>query len=286
MAFLAYCNGKFVPESEASISCMDRGFLYGDGVFDTLRSIDGSIVSFYDHYERLREAADRLHIPITLRAMDLRTVLRDLLVQNQLSDAVIRLTLTRGLTDSFGFGYTAGAKPTLVITVRPSRKLPPDLYQKGVSVEVQSLQPGGMDGVKSTSAQTYVLAKQAALDKGSYETLLITAGQLVLEGTSSNVFMIRNGGIQTPPAEKGVLPGITRKRVIELLVDRLQWPFSEEFFTLNDLTEADEVFLTNTNVEILPVARISGKTIGNGGMGPMTQQLLAYFRQTLHEILQ
>lgn len=286
MALLAFCNGKFVPETEASISCMDRGFLYGDGIFDTLRSVDGSIISFYDHYERLREGADRLHIPISLRAMDLRMILRDLLVQNHLTDAVIRLTLTRGLTDSFGFGYTLGSKPTLVITVRPSRKLPPDLYQKGVSVEVQSLYPGGMDGVKSTSAQSYVLAKQAALDKGSYETLFVTADQLVLEGTSSNVFMIRNGGIQTPPTEKGVLPGITRKRIIELLVDRLQWPFSEEFFTLNDLVNADEVFLTNTNVEILPVTRISGNAIGEGGMGSLTRQLLAYFRQTLPEVLQ
>lgn len=282
--FIAYRNGKFLPESQISLSCMDRGFLYGDGVFETMRSTQAGVLAFYDHYERFKDGADRLRIPMPLRPIDLRSAIRDLLMQNNLIDATIRCTLTRGLTDSFGFGFSQSARPTLVLAARPARKLPDDIYRKGVAVELQTAD-WIHDGIKSTSSQSYVMAKQLALDKGSYDTLLVRSDDIVMEGTSSNVFIIQKGTVRTPPLSDGILPGITRKRVIELLNDRMSIPFAETAFTKSELLSADEVFLTNTNVDVLPVTRIAGQKISDV-IGEITSKIQMHFRQTLVEIAQ
>ncbi len=283
--YIAFHNGKFIEESDLRISPMDRGFLYGDGLFETLRAVDRSVISFTDHWERLTLGCERVRIPPPQTMAEVRHAIAELLVRNNLRDAVIRLALTRGATDQFGYGFSDKLVPTIVIMVRPVKKIPEDLYTKGVAVAVME-KAQAVSAFKTTSAQSYALAKQAALDKGCYESILVGTQGEILEGTSSNVFLWYQGAAYTPALQLGILPGITRQRVIHLLKTKLHAPVEETTLDRKTLSSADEIFLTNTNVQILPVTRVENQVISNGRIGPMTQTLLNVFRQSMVEILE
>lgn len=282
--YIAFHNGKFIDESDLRISPLDRGFLYGDGLFETLRAVERSIVSFSDHFERLTDGCNKTKITFPFTMAEIRHAIGELLVRNELRDATIRLAISRGVSDQFGFGF-GRLTPTVVMLIRPVKKIPDDLYSKGVSVTFMN-HPSVVTRYKTTSAQVYALAKQAALDNGSYETILTGEQDVLLEGTSSNVFLLYNGTAYTPGLDLGILPGVTRKRVIHLFHTKLDLPIEETSLGRKALHGAEEVFLTNTNVQILPVTKVDGTVIGQGRIGPITEKLIRIFRQTLVEILE
>ncbi|NUM81291.1 aminotransferase class IV [bacterium] len=285
---IAFYNGNYSPEKNIAVSCTDRGFLYGDGLFETLRCVNRSVVSYYDHFDRFRDGCQRARIPLPYSAVEIREMITELLQRNALTDATVRITITRGTTDQFGFGFSASAEPSFLIMIRPNKKLPAELYQNGVSIDFSHfpIMPESGVALKSTSAQYYALMKQAALDQQCYEMILCDHFDKILEGTSSNVFIVSAGTVATPPLSKGVLEGITRKRVMDIIQNKLQLSFAENSFSKKELLAADEIFLTNTNVEVLPVTRAGVKAISNGKIGPITQKILNTFRQTLIEILE
>lgn len=288
--YTAYYNGKYLPENEISISPHDRGFLYGDGVFDTMRSVQRRVISYKAHYERLYDGGLRCGIKLRQTLPELRHVIADLFIKNNLHDAYIRISVTRGIGDQFGFGYSKDLDPTVLVCIRPSKTIPENLYDKGVKIDFQftplfaSVEKSTK--VKSLSAQTYVLAKQKALDNNSYETVFMDAFETIYEGTSSNIFIIKNGVVLTPPLEAGILEGITRARVIELLKDKLNIPLEEKTFSKGESLQANEIFLTNTNIQVLPVTRAGTTVISGAKIGEITKTILDTFRQTLIEILE
>lgn len=289
-SYIAYYNGKFLNESDIAISPNDRGFLYGDGVFDTMRSVNRSVISYCAHYDRLEESCRRTGIKLTLDPPALRHVLADLFLKNELSDAYIRVSITRGTADQFGFGYSNTMKPTILVAVRPIKDIPDHLYENGVTIDFEyapmfnSLEKKSK--LKSLSAQTYVLAKQKALTKNCYEMIFMDSLGNVYEGSSSNVFIVNNGTIFTPPVSSGILPGTTRARVLQICTQKMTVQVTEKMISKNEIFQADEIFLTNTNIQILPVTQAGQIKISNGKIGIITRQILSTFRQTLIEILE
>ncbi len=289
-AYIAYFNGKFVSEDRIAISPNDRGFLYGDGVFETMRAVKGGIISFHAHIERLKDGCQRTGLRWPFTNEEPRVILHDLLQKNALKDAYVRITITRGIGEQFGFGYAKDLRPTLLVAVRPIKDIPAQLYEKGVKIDfaISSLF-GSHDHeskIKSLSAQPFVMAKQSALDQGCYETVFMDALGHVYEGSSSNLFIIEDGTLYTPPIQSGILPGTTRARVVEIAKSKLGLSVFEAKITKAQVLSAEEVFLTNTNIQILPVNQAGTKKIGNGAIGPVTRRLLDVFRQTLIEILE
>ncbi|MBL7959464.1 aminotransferase class IV [bacterium] len=288
--YIAYYNGKYVPESDISISPNDRGFLYGDGVFETMRTVGRRVISYKAHYDRLLDGCQRSEIKLSTSLSDIRNIIDDLLIKNQLSDAYVRVTVTRGSGDQFGFGYSKNIKPTLLTVIRPSKIIPDSLYEKGVKIDFQfsSLfnSHEKIGKTKSLSAQPYVLAKQKALDKQCYDMILMDAFETVYEGTSSNIFIIKNGMLLTPPLEAGILAGTTRARVIEIVSQKLNIPVAQTTFSKSDVLQANEIFLTNTNIQVLPVTQAEMTIISDGKMGGQTENILHTFRQSLIEILE
>lgn len=287
---IAYYNGKFLPEEDINISPNDRGFLYGDGVFDTMRATQRRIVSYRQHYDRLNGACRRTEIKLSFSEKDLRHMLGDLLIKNELQEAYIRITISRGVGDQFGFGYSGGMKPSVLIVVRPFKSVPEVVYENGVKTDFEYSplfnSHDHQSKIKSLSAQAYVMAKQNALKNNCYETIFVDAFDNVYEGSATNLFLIKNGILLTPTVESGILPGTTRERVIEIAKERLGLTVFEKQITQSETLDADEIFLTNTNIQILPVTQVGEKKIGKGKAGKITRRVLDTFRQTLIEILE
>jgi branched-chain amino acid aminotransferase len=289
-SYTAYCNGKFISEESIVISPNDRGFLYGDGVFDSLRAVQKKIVSYRAHFDRLTGNCRRADIRLPFSEKDLRHLLGDLLIKNDLSDAYLRITITRGIGDQFGYGYAKEIKPTVLMVARPFKSVPEQIYEKGVSIEFEQSSlfnsHDRLTKIKSLSAQAYVLAKQNALKQNCYETVFVDAFDNIYEGTSSNIFFIKNETLVTPFLDAGILPGTTRERVKDIAKEKLRMTVVERQVTKSELLDADEIFLTNTNIQVLPVIRASGVAIGAGRPGLTTRRILDTFRQTLIEILE
>ena len=289
-AFTSYYNGKYIPEIDVAVSPHDRGFLYGDGVFESMRAVQRRVVSYKAHFERLQEGCRRSDIKLSVTLPELRHIIGELLIRNELSDAYIRVSITRGIGDQFGYGYSRNINPTILAVIRPNKTIPDALYEKGVKISFQfsslfnSIDQTGK--TKSLSAQTFVMAKQKALDNTCYETIFMDAFETVYEGTSSNLFIVKNDRVLTPPLEAGILAGTTRARVIEVVTEKLKMALIQKTFSKQDVLEADEIFLTNTNIQILPVTQADQVQISGGKAGAITKTILKNFRQSLIEILE
>ncbi|CCQ91553.1 putative Aminodeoxychorismate lyase [Nitrospina gracilis 3/211] len=285
MTPVVYINGRFVPQEEARVSVFDRGFLYGDVVFETLRAYRGRIFRLADHLDRLHQSAGQIHLTVPKAADKLESLLYEVLQRNELYDAILRLTLSRG--ESTGFDIVPDAPPTLVITARPVEPLPDSRYREGVSILLVSDSAPRLPGVtrqaKSGNFLPYILARHMALEAGHWDAILLNHRGEVCDASTSNVFIVRGGVLKTPPVGESVLAGITRKVVLELA----QQPVvaaCEETLQAADLHQADEVFLTNTGIELLPVTRVDDTVIGNGRRGPITARLHAAFLKSIESL--
>src|SRR5579884_112772 len=279
-----YLQDRFVPKEEAKISVFDHGFLYGDGLFETLRAYNGVIFRLSQHLERLARSAQRLELSLPASAQ-LESILYDTLNRNALRDALLRLTLTRG-EGEIGLDPALCEKPTLVITARPFTGYPLDDYLIGISaalVRVRRNAPAALDpALKSTSFLNNILAKIEAKKAGAVEGIFLNSDGYLSEGTVSNLFWVRQGRLETPSLAVGLLEGITREVVIAL-AEKEGIPVKEGFYKPEVLIEADEAFLTNSGFELMPLTRIDGEAFGSGLPGPITGRLHHAFKEVIRE---
>jgi branched-chain amino acid aminotransferase len=282
-----YLNDKFVPQEEAVVSVFDHGFLYGDGVYETLRAYRGRVFQLAEHLARLERSASRIQLHLPVSPERLTDLLRESLKRNQLQEAYLRITVSRGAGE-IGLDPALCKSPTLVIITKPFQPYPESLYTDGVSVIIantrRNLPEALPPQVKSLNFLNNILAKIEAKAAGAQEALMLNHRGELTEGTTSNLFVVHRGRVRTPAVECGILKGITRGLVLQL-ASELGIPSEEARLTVDDLLRAEECFLTNTTQEVLPVTRVNGTVIGNGRPGEITRRLHASFRTGLDRFL-
>ncbi len=280
-----YLDGELMAATQARVSVQDRGLLLGLGAFETMRAYGGRVFRLGTHLARLGEALRWLEIEPgpALERDRLYGVVGALLARNGLTESRLRLTVTAGLAAPAEAqkpgSSTSEARPTVLLTAEPVAPPPRRAYEQGVSASLHRLPRGvgPLGGHKLTSYAGYVLARRGATRQGAAEALLIDRDDQVVEGAFSNVFAVMEGEVWTPPLEAGALPGVTRQVVLELLrSEGLEG--GERALKTRELVGAQEVFLTSSVAELLPVVRIGGEGVGHGGPGPMTRRLWRAYR--------
>ncbi len=275
-----YVDGKWVPRNRAVISVFDHGLLYGDGVFEGVRSYNGLVFRLKEHVERLYASAHAimLKMPMTPKAL-VGTVIRTLQL-NRLLSAYIRVVVTRGEGD-LGLDPRKCPRPTVIVITDRIKLYDDGLYRRGLALvtvpTARNLPEAVNPQIKSLNYLNNILAKIEANNAGYEEALLLSAHGYVSECTGENVFMVNGQRLLTPPAHVGILKGITRQAVMELGA-RHGLEVREEVLTRYDLYNAGEVFLTGTAAEIVPIVRIDNRLIGSGRPGPVTLDLMRAFR--------
>ncbi len=275
-----YFNGRLVPASEARVSAFDYGFLLGFGLFETMRSYDGHIFRLERHLARLMKSAEALGMAPRLGNFDLGDACYQVLKANNLSDARIRLTVSAGVGEIVPDPATC-REPTVFIVARKLAPLSDEVYQRGYRVVISSVRRNsGSPSAKhkSTSWLENVLARTEARTAGADEALLLNERGLVVECSASNIFLVRNGALCTPPVESGALPGVTREVVLEL-AQSLGIGFTVAEVGFKDLFRADEVFLTSSTIEIMPLTQVEGVAIGGGKLGSVTKRLMSAYKE-------
>jgi branched-chain amino acid aminotransferase len=270
---IVYINGLFTPLSKAQVSIHDRGFCYGDGLFETLRASKGKIFRLEHHIDRLFRSLPQVFIDLPMTRFELMTVIQDTLARNSHKEAVIRLTVTRGCTQS-NIQINTDIPPTLVVNIRAFTPLTKSAYKKGIKIMLFQERAFSTSvltrRLKSCNYLSNILIKKLTNEKGFMEGIVVDPDFGVTEGTISNVFIVTQGVLKTPPLSPFVLDGITRGVVIEIAKE-YKIPFLEERIYLEDLLKADEVFITNTGIEIVPVTQIDTQQIGNNKPGILTR---------------
>lgn len=275
-----YLNGRLVPKEEAVVSVFDHGLLYGDGVFEGIRAYNGRVFRLEEHLERLYRSAQALVLDVGLPLADLKKAVLDTLQANQLRDAYIRLVVTRGVGD-LGLDPKKCPRATVFIIADKIALYPAECYTHGLEVNtvstrrnsIQALNPN----IKSLNYLNNILAKIEAGLSGVREAIMLSLEGYVAECTGDNIFYIKGNRLVTPPPVAGALEGITRAAVMDLAA-QAGLTVEERLFTPVDLYTAEEVFLTGTAAEVIPVIRIDARTIGTGKPGAKTQKLIAAFR--------
>ena len=276
-----FLNNQFVAERDARISVLDRGFLYGDGVFETLRVYKGQPFQLEEHLNRLRDSARGVRIPLPFPLQKLRALLFETLSVNRLREALLRISISRG-QGPFGIDPRLHRKPTLVIIPRRFNGYPPASYRRGFRVcivSVRRMPPQALDpAIKSTNFLNNILAGMEAREQRADEGLMLTLKGHLAEGTISNLFLVKKGRLFTPAVGLGILPGITRRLVIHLAL-QMRLPVKEARLAPADLYKADECFLTNSSMELMPVSSADGHRIGLGNPGLITKRLHKAFQE-------
>lgn len=275
-------NGLVTPASEASVSPLDRGFLYGDSVFETLRTYGGRPFRLAGHLDRLRQSAGRLSIQWPEAPIE-PAIARTLAPADN-PESAIRIMLTRG-TGPIGYDPAGVGPPTLVIHVRPCPEMAASSLREGVDVAIVSVlrtPAAALDpAIKSGNLLNNILAWQEAHRLRVFEPILLNTEGHIAEGGSSNVFVVRDGRLRTPSPAAGILLGITREVVLDL-ARRDGLTAEETRLDPDDLRRADEAFLTSTLKGVLPIRRCDGWPIHDGRPGPITRRLLALFEAAAH----
>ena len=276
-----YLDGNYVPSEEAKVSVFDHGLLYGDGVFEGIRVYGGRIFRLDQHLDRLFNSAKAIMLQIPLTREQLVEACCETCRQNKLKDGYIRLVVTRGV-GYLGLNPFRCKNPTVFIIADRIELYPEEVYRKGlklITASTQRTNPSAMSpSIKSLNYLNNILAKIEAVNAGTFEAIMLNAQGHVAECTGDNIFIIRSSKLETPPVSAGALIGITRQVVIELAAKR-KIAVSEPNLTRYDLTTADEVFLTGTAAEIVPVSSIDGRIIGSGRPGLLTLKLTEDFRK-------
>jgi branched-chain amino acid aminotransferase len=283
-----YLNGQFVDRKEAFISVFDHGFLYGDGVYETLRAYDRRIFMLRKHLTRLRRSADLIGLHVPIQEKDWPGLLQEAMQRNALTDAYVRITISRG-EGEIGLDPALCPQPTVVVMAKPSLSYPARHYQEGVALRIVStrrnLSTALPPRIKSLNFLNNILAKREAIEALAFDGVLLNADGHLTECTASNIFLVRRGRLCTPSLDCGILDGITRE-VVLLLAGEQQVGIEEGQYGVEDLLRAEECFLTNTSMELMPVRAVNDRPIGNGRPGPITQQLTDLFHKNLARFLE
>ena len=278
---LIYVNGQFVEKDEAVISVYDHGFLYGDGVFEGIRVYDNNVFKLKEHIDRLYESAHSIMLTIPHSKDELQQIVVETVRKNNLSNAYIRVVVSRGAGD-LGLDPRSCATPTVIVIVEELAIYSDALYTEGLklaSVVNRRNSPDVLNPqIKSLNYLNNILVKLSSVQANADEALILNNQGYVTEGSADNIFIVKDGMIKTPPIYLGALEGITRNVIIEIAKEQ-GYELEESPFTLHDVYVADEVFLTGTAAEIIPVVCVDNRVIGNGEPGQVTKDLLDVFRE-------
>lgn len=263
---VVFLDGRFVDGRAARVSALDRGFLYADGLFETIRIYRGHPYALAEHLARIEDAARKIRLPFPGSSSWWRETIARLLARNGLarSDAAVRITVSRGVGGD-GLVFPRITRPTVLIVARPLAAGLDEMRRSGVAVALLGFHPGHdglLQGLKTTDYLTAAIGKTIARERGAFEGLYQRKGE-ILEGTTSNLFVVRRGRVKTPALSRGILAGTTRDRVIALAREH-RIPICEGRVTTRELLDADEAFLTASTIEVLPIARVDGRPIGTG----------------------
>jgi len=276
-----WLNGNLVEREDAKISVFDHGLLYGDGVFEGIRSYSGRVFRLKEHIRRLFDSANGIRLGIPLAADELAKAVADTLQANGLKDAYIRVVVTRGV-GTLGLDPNRCQSPAVFIITDRIELYPPELYENGLEIITAATMRNHPNAVnprlKSLNYLNNILAKIEAIDAGTLEAVMLNHQGFVAECTGDNLFIVRDGVLFTPPIAAGILEGITRDEIIAIAED-FGIKVREENLTRHDLYVADECFLTGTAAEVVPVVRIDKRTIGDGHPGPITKRLAEEFHR-------
>jgi branched-chain amino acid aminotransferase len=276
-----YLDGKFVDAADAKISVFDHGLLYGDGVFEGIRLYGGNIFRLEEHLERLEYSARAIMLDLPHTRDELREITCETCRQNGLTDAYIRLVVTRGVGD-LGLAPWTCPKPSLFVIASKISLYPQEYYENGlaiVTVPTRRINPAALPPtVKSLNYLNNILGKIEAKQFGALEAIMLNDQGYVAECTADNVFIVHKGEIITPAASQGALKGITRDTVVDIAKE-LNIPVRETNMTRYDVWCSDECFLTGSGAEVIPVVKLDGRVIGSGKPGKITRKVLASFRR-------
>ena len=267
-----YLNGTFLPYDEACLSVEDRGFLFADGIYEVIAFQRGWAFRMADHLERLERSAAAIRLPLPRPLEDLEAAASALIARNGLEadEAIVYLQVTRGPARR-EHAFPPRPEPTVLMLARRVQPLDRAKREQGVAVITVPDTRWHWCHVKAIGLLPNVLAKQQALEAGAHEAVFVRDGR-VTEASAANLFAVFNGVLWTHPADQWILPGITRKVVLELAA-RLEVPVREEAFSVEHLAEATELFLTGTTIRVLPVVTVDGRPVGSGRPGPITRRL-------------
>jgi len=276
MTDVVFLNGRFLPRTEATVSIDDRGFLFGDGVYEVVRVARGSFVEAERHLRRLTRSLRAIGLPAL--QIEPLAVAKELLSRNRLADAVVYLQVSRGAAQRQHAFPPTPVAPTVLMTVTPFQPRP-QLAERGAAAITQPDLRWSRCDIKSVNLLPNVLAAQRAAEAGAFEAILVRDG-VVTEATRSNVFAVLGGVIRTHPTGPLILPGVTREVVLELAAEA-RLSVSEVVLTAAELKRADEVFVTGTTSDVMPVVTLDGRLVGNGAPGPVATQLAQLLAQRI-----
>jgi branched-chain amino acid aminotransferase len=276
-----FINGNFYAKEDAKISVYDHGLLYGDGVFEGMRAYSGNVFRLPQHLKRLYESAQAIMLAIPMEPQDLADAVYETLSRNKLSDAYIRLVVTRG-AGSLGIDPGRTSDPQVIIIADHIELYPRQLYEDGLEIVTASTvrnHPAALNPrIKSLNYLNNILAKLEGKRAGCMEALMLNQRGEVAECTGDNIFIVKDGILLTPPIDAGILEGITRNAVIEL-AEAIGIEVQQIALSRHDVYVADECFLTGSAAEVIPVIKVDDRPIGDGLVGEITKQLSSAFHQ-------
>ncbi|MFG0327100.1 MAG: branched-chain-amino-acid transaminase [Phycisphaerales bacterium JB037] len=286
-----FVNGSMLPKNQASVSVFDHGLLYGDGIFEGIRVYRGKIFKCGQHMDRLWRCAERIKLQIPYSREEMVEIQRRCIETNEIVDGYIRLIVTRGV-GTLGLNPYACPRAGVICIADQIRLYPQEMYEQGMKVVVAERPRIPIDcldpRIKSLNYLNNILAKMEALDQGLFEVIMLNTEGFVSEGSGDNIFIIKDGKVITPPDTAGILQGITRRFVIEELCPKLGIPCEERLFRIEELLEADEVFLTGSAAEIIAVTKVGERPSKGGaefvisdGEGEITKRLRTAFREVV-----
>ena len=276
-------NGVVGPAETAAVSPLDRGFLFGDSVYETLRTYGGRPFLLREHLDRLRRSAERLGIPYDRAPVDVEREIGRTIAEAAFPEAAVRVVLSRG-SGPIGYDPEECGSPCLVVYARPCPEIPEAWLREGVDVAIVQVTRNARSAldpaIKSSNLLNNFLAWREARRLGAYEPILLNASDRLTEGASSNLFVVRSNRLLTPPSAEGLLEGVTRRLVLDLALGN-GIVAGEEPLRADDLRGADEAFLTSTLKGVLPIRRCDGWPVHHGRPGAVTRRILALFSERI-----
>jgi len=284
MSVMVNVNGRILDKEHAVISVFDHGFLYGEGIYEVLRTYDGVPFLFDRHMRRLRASASMIHLDVPLSDAELTRRASETMAAADLGregrEAYLRILITRGIGE-ITYDPAACPDPSVVIIAKPHVDAPVSAYTDGVMVSLVGIlrnHPGSVNPIiKSNNLLNNALGSQEAFRRGAFEGVMRNYRGEIAECTTANIFIVKDGVVSTPPLDAGLLAGITREFLFEV-AQEINVPMREQVTHDADLFGADEAFLTSTTREVVPIVRVDDRVIGVGRPGPVTQKLLEAFR--------
>ncbi|MDE1890722.1 MAG: aminodeoxychorismate lyase [Planctomycetota bacterium] len=279
MSYVIFLNSRIVEETEGHLSALDRGFLYGDGLFETFRTYHKKPFRMEDHAIRLSNSAKYFDIPFRYTPQQIQQIIEELLTENSLTDAYVRMTLSRGVGTN-GIIPKGACNPTFVIQTKPLSVYPASLYETGIALIASSIRRSTtcpLSQHKTLNFLANYLIKKEAIRKGAHDAIILNTDNYVAECAVSNIFIVEKDTVITPSLDANILPGITRKVILEIC-NKSGILVLEELLGLERVLSADEVFLTNSLMEVMPVSKIGGQPIGKVIPGAVTKLLDEKYR--------